>query len=211
MGYSVAVNPFENPRRRRKRRRSHRRRRRSYRRRRNPSTLSIVNPRRGGGRGLGGIAGLLMPAGMVAAGQVLGQVLPAKLLKMDATKPKAQRLAASAGVGIVAMMIGARFLGRENAKYLALGALSSAIGSALTNVLPPDWRMSGLGQELVTEEDINEEIRRMAGAGVAAYEVMGEDELPEELEGFGYSEDDVSEVSGLGDDAYSEETIPSTV
>lgn len=206
---SAAVNP------RRKRRRKYyppKRRRRRRRRRRNPSnpsTLRIMNPRGGG------FTKLLMPAAMVTAGSLLGNVLPARVLKLDATKGKATRAAAAIGTGIVAYMLGSRFLGSKNAEYLALGAMSAGISVLTKDFLPPQWRLAGLGQEILLEEDIDEQMQRMAVEGIGAdITDLDIDEDVSTVEGVG-DIDDVSEMAGLGDEEedaeFDEETALTTV
>lgn len=159
---TLAVNP--------RRRRRTRRRRPAYfppatsrrPRRRNP-TLRIANPKFGGG-----VMDLIMPALMVSLGAVAGTVLPRtlKVVKPDASKTMLALAAIATGVGLG--MVGKQFLGRDNSKMLALGAMSAGVSTFLNQVLPPNLRISGIGQgtELVTEADVDAEIRRLAAGGI---------------------------------------------
>ena len=69
---------------------------------------------------------MLMPAAMVSAGTILGEIIPARFLGGFATT-RSRKAAASLGVGFLAFMLGAKFVGKKNAEYLALGAMSAGI------------------------------------------------------------------------------------
>jgi len=177
-----------NPRRRRRRAAPRPRRRRSSpigfaprRRRRNP-TLRIANP------GGGGVVGMLTPAVMVALGAIAATVLPRtlKVLKSDASKTTAALAAIATGFAL--NMVGGKFLGRKNAEMLALGAMSAGLSTFLNQVLPAGMRLSGVG-DVVTEADIDAEIRKLAAGGM-----MGVGDTTQEA---------FSSFAGDGDDPYS--------
>jgi len=150
MATTLAVNPRK--RRRRRRRAAPRRAPRRRRRRSNPNTLRIANP-----RGIGGIQNLLMPALMVAVGGVASRALPG-LLKLP-VNTRNQKAFAAIGTGIAMSLIGANFLGRKNAESLALGAIAAGVGLFVDQFLPAN--LKGLGQEVITEAEVDDEIRAL--------------------------------------------------
>lgn len=168
-----------------RRRRVTRRRRRSYgrrpvRRRRNPGVLEIVNPRRRsyrnprfGGGGGAGLQGLLTDGVMIALGGVLGNMIPAKLLKIDATATTGKRAMAAVGTGVVLGMMGRKFLPGNMARNLALGAVAAGAGMFATKWTGTAGLGSfGLGKEL-TDAEIDREISSLVsgpGYGVGTVE-----------------------------------------
>lgn len=191
----LAVNPCEeNPRRRRRRRTRRRnnpapnpRRRRRYRRRRNPSGL-----------GRGGVMGMVKKGAMVSAGAILSRIVPEKLLKMDATKPKSQRAFAALATGFVLSTVAKKFLGGDLAMFLGLGAFSTGLNMLVEDKLPASLRVtgvagfSGLGAETITEAEIDKEMSELLlGTGAAG---LGDEEIIdadyEDIEGLGTTFED---------------------
>jgi len=154
---TLALNPCrENPRRRRRGRRrkanpfgleNPRRRRRSFRRKRNP--FGIENPRFGGLN----LKELLIGAALVSAGAIAARVVPERLLKIDSSQSRGKRAIAAMGTGAALAIFGKKFLG-GNAKYIALGALSTGINMLVETKLPAGMRVSGayIGESMSDEE-----------------------------------------------------------
>jgi hypothetical protein len=131
---------------------------------------------------------MLTPAVMVALGAIAATVLPRtlKVLKSDASKTTAALAAIATGFAL--NMVGGKFLGRKNAEMLALGAMSAGLSTFLNQVLPAGMRLSGVG-DVVTEADIDAEIRKLAAGGM-----MGVGDTRQEA---------FSSFAGDGDDPYS--------
>jgi uncharacterized protein YebE (UPF0316 family) len=112
--------------------------------------------------------GLLTPALMVSLGAIAGTVLPRmlKVVKPDADKKMFALAAIGTGIGLG--MVGGKIVGKKNAEMLALGAVSAGVSTFLNQVLPANLRISGIGQgvEIVTESDIDAEIRKLAAGGI---------------------------------------------
>jgi len=118
--------------------------------------------------------GLLTPALMVSLGAIAGTVLPRmlKVVKPDADKKMFALAAIGTGIGLG--MIGGKVVGKKNAEMLALGAISAGVTTFLNQVLPANLRISGVGQgiEVVTESDIDAEIRKLAAGGISGADVF---------------------------------------
>jgi hypothetical protein len=116
---------------------------------------------------LGNIVGdLLMPGLMVSLGAIAGTVLPRTLKLAKPGADKKQLALLSIGTAVALGIVGKRFLGAGNAKFLALGAASAGISALVNDMLPVQFRVSGIGQEIVTEADVDAEIRKLADGGV---------------------------------------------
>lgn len=167
---ALMVNP------RRRRRRSRRRRRRNqtlpvlygnprrryhrrYSRRRNP-TLSVINPRRGGG-----MMGLVVKGATVAAGAVLGRFLMARLPFLSTQRTEIQALA-QMGLGIGVATVGRGIMGKETAENLGIGTMVGGIQTLASKFIPG---MTGLGidQIPINEGEIDSEIRELVQGGVS--------------------------------------------
>ena len=130
-----------------------------------------------------------MPAVMVSMGAVMAKALPG-LLKLPVST-RNQKAFAAIGTGLALSMIGANFLGKKNAEGLALGAISSGVGVFLDQFLPAQFK--GLSEEgqLITEAEIDQEIRELADGGVALGP-FGADVTT--LEGLGIEDEEISDA-----------------
>jgi hypothetical protein len=123
-----------------------------------------------------GLTQVIQPALEISAGAILGQVVPAKVFRMDpVTTSQARMSMVNIAVGLGLAMFGKAVLPRATAGNLGLGAMARGIVGFAQEFLPADLRggVGGLGRN-VTEADIDAEIlAQLTAPGAAA--AFGED------------------------------------